>query len=260
MVRIAPHILFVLSAVRTSTGTGAVSVYHLSEHVRVCATPEATVLLDLRGDRYYGLDRHQTRVLASVVAGWPQNVSSEVALDTNDPAVRKVIFDLVERRFLTDDPAHGRAASPPELPLAEWPLHEWDGAALPTISIESLVKFIVAYMRTVFTFRCYRFESNVRRLERRKARRSRSRIDLSRARELNAIFRAIRPFFYTSFDRCLFDSLMMVEFFAMYGVHPTWIIGVQPTPFGAHSWVQIDGFTLNGQPEYVRSFTPILAV
>lgn len=235
-------------------------MYYLSEHVRVCATPEATVLLDLRSDRYYGLDRHQTRVLASVVEGWPQNVSSEVAIVTDDAAVRKVIIDLVQRRLLTDDPAKGRSASPLELPLAERQLHEWDGADLHTISIPSLVNFIVAYVRTVFTFRCYRFESNVRRLERRKARMSRSRIDLSKARELNAIFRAVRPFFYTSFDRCLFDSLMMVEFFAMYGVHPTWVIGVQPTPFGAHSWVQIEGFTLNGQPEYVRSFTPILAV
>jgi hypothetical protein len=54
--------------------------------------------------------------------------------------------------------------------------------------------------------------------------------------------------------------LVLVEFLSIYGLHSTWVVGVQTMPFGAHSWVQIDDCVLNGPVNYVRAFTPILAI
>jgi hypothetical protein len=37
------------------------------------------------------------------------------------------------------------------------------------------------------------------------------------------------------------------------------LIGVRIQPFVAHSWVQTQGFALNGLPEYLGAYTPILS-
>jgi hypothetical protein len=39
-----------------------------------------------------------------------------------------------------------------------------------------------------------------------------------------------------------------------------WIVAVKVHPFGAHSWLQYQGYVLNGTPTYVRAYTPILVV
>jgi hypothetical protein len=61
-------------------------------------------------------------------------------------------------------------------------------------------------------------------------------------------------------DACLYDSLALLRFLSYYGVFPTCVIGVQTGPFGAHCWVQYQAVVFNDAPEYVRRFTPILAV
>jgi hypothetical protein len=84
--------------------------------------------------------------------------------------------------------------------------------------------------------------------------------DVERTIELVCIFRKLRPFAFEAQDRCLFHALALVRFLARYDSYPTWVIGVRPKPWGAHSWVQQDNLILDGNPEDVCSFTPILAV
>jgi hypothetical protein len=79
-------------------------------------------------------------------------------------------------------------------------------------------------------------------------------------RDAVAVFDKLRPLLFASRDKCLFDSLALINFLALEGMFPRWVIGVTTRPFGAHSWVQDGTMVLNDQHEHVRGFRPILVV
>src|SRR5262249_22414647 len=119
----------------------------------------------------------------------------------------------------------------------------------------------LAWIRATLQLKLCPLARIVARVARRKEARFRgSPFDLSGARSLVHTFRALRPWVYTTLDRCLLDSLVLIEFLALHDQFPTWVIGVRTGPFAAHSWVQYDRYVLNGAPTFVRAFTPILAV
>lgn len=70
----------------------------------------------------------------------------------------------------------------------------------------------------------------------------------------------LRPLLFTAHDRCLHDSLALVNFLASESVSATWVIGVRTDPFAAHAWVQTGDLVLNDQHEHVRRFRPIVTV
>jgi hypothetical protein len=69
----------------------------------------------------------------------------------------------------------------------------------------------------------------------------------------------IRAFSYSASNRCLFDSLVLAYFLRSHGVRCMFVMGVKSSPFAAHAWVQLNDQVLNSTPEFVRSFTPIVA-
>jgi hypothetical protein len=71
-------------------------------------------------------------------------------------------------------------------------------------------------------------------------------------------YQRLRPLVFTVRDKCLFDSLALLEFLAAAGMHPHWVIGVKTHPFAAHSWVQSGRLVLNDHHEHVRGYRPIL--
>jgi hypothetical protein len=80
-----------------------------------------------------------------------------------------------------------------------------------------------------------------------------------RARELILIVRYLRPLLYVAESKCLLSSLILSEFLSLYGIRTTLVFGVKMGPFEAHCWLQQDGYVLNGHPEAIANFTPILA-
>jgi hypothetical protein len=122
-------------------------------------------------------------------------------------------------------------------------------------------RMTTAFVRAAAALRLRRLERVAAEIAKRKAAHaSQEEIDVETARQLAMIFRALRPFFYTAYGKCLLDSLVLIEFLAAYDLFPIWVIGVRPMPFAAHSWVQIARFILNGSPEYARAFAPIMAI
>src|SRR5262249_5417786 len=77
---------------------------------------------------------------------------------------------------------------------------------------------------------------------------------------LLAAFNFVRPLLYTQNDRCLLDSLTLINFLATYGFFPNLVFGINTRPFVAHAWVQDGNNCLNYPADYVRSFSPILVV
>jgi hypothetical protein len=123
------------------------------------------------------------------------------------------------------------------------------------------VRFSVAVAKAAALLRLRSLEAIVARVRRRKpAEPRRSSGDGPGCDELAALFARLRPFLFTGHDRCLFESLALLEFLATYGHHPQWVFGVRARPFAAHCWVQHGSIVLNDTLEHVSGFTPIMQV
>ncbi len=61
-------------------------------------------------------------------------------------------------------------------------------------------------------------------------------------------------------DHCLTSSLAALDVGLSLSADAQLVFGVYPSPFSAHSWLQAGDTVLNDRVEYVRTFTPIMAV
>jgi hypothetical protein len=77
--------------------------------------------------------------------------------------------------------------------------------------------------------------------------------------QLTSIFMRLRPFFPRDF-LCLFDSLALLEFLAMYDIFPTWVFGVSLEPWSAHCWLQQDSCVLDDDVEGAAGYTPVMII
>ena len=73
-------------------------------------------------------------------------------------------------------------------------------------------------------------------------------------------FGLLRPLLYTARDKCLFDSIALSLFLLRHGIPSLVVFGVNTAPFEAHCWIQHGDRVLNGTPEFVTAFTPIMTV
>ena len=226
------------------------------------------VLLDLQQDKYVGVGREQMASLAARVKGWP-HVGELPLAESPDGDVRipntrgeAVVGKMLAAGMLTTDASIGKEAKPVEMPRPEAALIEEDLESQPQITCAHVVRFLWASALTTLLLRCRSIESIIAGVE---ARNARARtlgetLNLDVARRAVAAFIRLRPLLFGAQDACLYDSLALLRFLSYYGVFPTCVIGVQTGPFGAHCWVQYQAVVFNDAPEYVRRFTPILAV
>jgi hypothetical protein len=63
--------------------------------------------------------------------------------------------------------------------------------------------------------------------------------------------------FYPGRARCLEQSLALYVLLRRRGVAAALRIGVQPYPFSAHAWVELNGVPLSERPEAIQQFVPI---
>jgi hypothetical protein len=83
--------------------------------------------------------------------------------------------------------------------------------------------------------------------------------DPMRAAPLCSVYSRLRVI-ATGPGQCLFDSLALKRFLAKYGLFPEWIFGVHLNPFAAHCWLQHGDTLVHDSLDFVRRFTPIMAV
>jgi hypothetical protein len=118
--------------------------------------------------------------------------------------------------------------------------------------------FLVACGSTLWSLRCRSLQDAIGTVVARKSSHESDAFDADRAADLIAIFRRLRSFSFGGHRRCLFHSLALVSFLSRYGVYGDFVMGVRIEPWAAHSWVQAGEYVLDGTPEQVRFFTPIL--
>lgn len=223
--------------------------YLLPQEVHVCFTPDGTIFLDVRRDRYIGLDREKTRLLLTWMSdGTPENGDGE-----------KLASELIEQHLLTTEADGARPFSPSSIPIPKDALLDSALDDEPRIRVGHVIRFAQSCMLTWFALRCRSLEYAIRRRSAKEAKLPRD-ADLVYARELVSVFVRLRPIFYVARDHCLFDSFALAEFLGTYRVHSTCVFGVTTLPFAAHCWVQMGSFLLDGTPSRIARFSPILAV
>lgn len=244
-----------------TAGTETRPPYLIPQHVHLCEAGRQVIFLDLKHDKYLAIGSADRQALSGQVGGWPADENaarSALAQKSSAPVIR----NLIERGLLTADARAGKQAIPPVIEPVSEVLVDDDFEKRTSIDALYLCKFLLACARAGTALRLRSLQYAVESVRRRKARALRrgAAFDTQRNRELVAIFDRLRPFVFTANDACLFDSLALIEFLAVHGSHPTWVIGVHTHPFTAHSWVQHNELSFNGPVEFLRRFTPILTV
>jgi transglutaminase superfamily protein len=241
--------------------------YFLAPHVYPCVTEDHVVLLDLRRSKYVGLSRDQMQTVATRVKGWP--LTPPASGEPGDADVRPsnaradaMFAKMLAAGMLTSDPAVGKDAKPIEMDRADTALVEDDLEVQPAVTFRHVIRFLRASLVAALEMKWRPIERIIATANARKRRRhaAAAPMDLEAARRAVGAFIRLRPLLFGAQDACLFDSIALVRYLSYYRIFPTCVIGVQTGPFAAHCWVQEGAVVFNDAPEYVRRYTPILAV
>ena len=236
--------------------------YGLAKHVFVCGDEEYVIVLDLKQDRYFTLDAARTAALRPLLPGWPAPRTGGNSREASELAADEAAAPLLRQGWLLELPAAAKEATPVRLPPPQTEL--LSGAAVESAAIDgrAVLTFVFASIFAKLALRFWRFERVIRRVAQRKATHPMARdpSDLGRVRQLVDIFGRLRVFLFSHREKCLHDSLALLEFLARYGIFPCWVFGVRARPFVAHCWVQHDDIVFNDTVEHVAGYTPIMVV
>jgi hypothetical protein len=221
------------------------------------------VFLDLRRNKYFALDDSEGGLLGRLFPALPDGDGelNEPSCSTTEAAT-DIADALVDTGLLTTDPRNGRQHALPQiLPATRALMDQYLLSEIP-IRPHHVQCLLSSWVTALLLLRRRGIDVIVQSVEKRnnERRASRSNSDLQHIAQLYTVFERLRPWLYTARDACLFDSLVLLEFLAHFGLSATWAFGVRTAPFGAHCWVQRDDVILNDTPEKAGRYTPILAV
>jgi len=218
------------------------------------------VILDAAQDRYLAVRREQIEALGPWLEGWTGSAAGEDRRASPPPKVGELGAELCRKGILTSAASEGKPVRPqtivPAAKSAEVEVSRVGNAAL----LRHGVRFVMAVARTRRQFMRASFETimcDVRAGRERRA--GNLEVDLRYERFLVAVFEKWRCY-YSRPCVCLFDSVCLINFLAVYGCFPALIFGVNAEPFQAHCWLQERDVVLNDAVERVGAYTPIMCV
>jgi hypothetical protein len=235
----------------------------LRRDVYACCTADGAVLMDLTSEKYFGLDLDTTAAIAPRIEGWIERIGRIAGADgsVDEKASEDILDSLLNGLgLLTESGKLGKSVDMPILHQTESIPFRGNILPWPRVSARHVSAFCAAYLQAMLDIQLRPLATTVSRVEARKLRREEGPASREQTLELVRIFRVLRPFLFTVKDRCLFDSLALIEFLARFDAFPTWVIGVRTRPFAAHSWVVDDHLILNEALETAEEYSPILAV
>jgi Transglutaminase-like superfamily len=254
------------TAVSPETPGHSGSPYYLANHIFACATLHGAVFLDLRRNRYFGLNLSDVVSLADSVSDWPAKRfpgQTVPAVPLDGPRKNALAQSLLEAKVLhLSQPSEcgiGRSTFPLDGDLASVGDEIITEARVRTAHV---ISFLLSLLSAYVSLRFLSLSTTVRIVHGRKARAiSRGyRFDSHRAAELTFIFRRLRVYLFSANGNCMLHALALVNFMAKYHEFPSWVLGVRTEPWGAHSWVQHEMLLLDTNPSKVCPYIPLLSV
>ena len=217
----------------------------LAPHVRACFTPSGGVLLDLEHNRYLGLPELQAR-----------DLEARLRSSTDDEGATPAWLEALGRRGLLAAEQHSVLPSRGLDPATVFACIADGARPTCTATASTLVRFVHACAWARLSLRrrsLYAIAQQVAGWH----------VEPHPTRSLHdcvSHFRRLRPWFFAAKHHCLFHALALRHFLHAHGHHAYWIIGITTEPWAAHSWIQTDTHVLDGTPEHVRLYSPILVI
>lgn len=255
------------AAARCRSGGDPMTSYFLSKHVYFCVRGSDVVFLDLKADKYFSIAATKGRSIAPALAG--NSPGQELRLGAGTlQAVSPVqsmsdtaLAALLKRGLLTTDSESGKEVAATRVEAPSTDLIGIVAEIESGLNARDVLKFLRATTTGWLLLKTQRLQSVVARVhQRREARGAQHALDFDAAKRCIALFERMRPFAFSAHNACLFESLVLIEFLAHYRLYPSWVFGVQTTPFAAHCWLQYSHVAFNDSAEHTNEFTPIMVV
>ena len=249
------------------TVSGESARFGMAASVHVCLTAAGSVILDVKRNRYLGLGREQTELLADAVVGWPmpswQRGSSgdrQARLDALTALCVPLVADGVLERIVHPNDAR-IARTLPDM-RGEWISIGDELEVRGRVTLRHVLHFLAAFCWARYSLSLRPFSVVVEQVRAMKMQGGAGLqgCEIGRLAAMVDVFRQLRPFLFSAEGRCLLHALSLVRFLSHYELHPDWVIGVTTQPWGAHSWVQWQRYLLDSTPEKVCAYTPIMMV
>jgi Transglutaminase-like superfamily len=236
--------------------------YGLARHVFVCRNEEYIVVLDVRRDRYFALEAARTAALIPLLPGWPALRAANDAGVGAEIDATEAAAPLIRQGWLLESSSDAKEATPTSVRPSESELLTELDIEDARIGVRAVIGFVWASITARFALRFWRLERVILRVRSRKVARSSTAppLDVARARLLVDTFARLRVFLFSHRNKCLQDSLALLEFLAHYDIFPDWVFAVRARPFVAHCWVQHQDLVFNDTAEHVGAYTPIMVI
>ena len=230
--------------------------YFLAPHTFLARVENVVILLDSETDDYILIDASATPRFLALLS---ESVGMERFEQTIEQELVLLLDELERHGSITSDARRGK---PLEILSMISCSREIPGPhidAIPKVGFGHVIAMAIAMATTFYLLRIRGLKSALQFVEKLKAKENivNSRYDI---RDIVEIYHRVRPFFYSSKDMCLFNSLSMIIFLSKYGSFPAWCFGVSVKPFQAHCWVEDDQWLYNDQYARIWRFTPIMRV
>jgi hypothetical protein len=241
--------------------------FGIPPHIHVCVLGTGAVILDVRRDKYLGIDREDSELLSNAVAGWPQPLwhrstcrgAHGILQATNELCASLAADGILER---IPEGQEARVVVALRDMRGEWISIGDELEVRGRARLRHVRNFLSAYAWARYSLARRPFAEVVEQIRARKLSRVRDmdRYQLRKIAAMVDVFGRLRPFVFAAEGRCLLHALTLIRFLSKYQLHPEWVIGVTTQPWGAHSWVQWDNYLLDSNPEKVCGYTPIMMV
>lgn len=230
------------------------TLYWLSPTAFCCEDNGHCIMLDIRKDQYYLIERDDWTIISPFIA---KLQTPHVGHCSASPEkVQKLVQTLICRGLLTPD---GRQGKPlvyckPHPPNSLFEQIECDTP--PSIRWYHPISIFFVGIFAQFLLTCIPLRIIIKLIKSGK-RGSTTYTDnyIHAAR----VFQHLRPFLPKS-TVCLYDSLSFFFFCRLHGLRPDVVIGIRAEPFAAHCWTQIEGIILNDVPANILQYRPIMLI
>lgn len=208
-----------------------------------CDVGPQLVFLDLVADQYFCLSEAGEASFRSLL-------SQSELIDKNE-AVQSLLAAGVIVEHASGPPlAPSRQPTPATLSLIDRPI--------PRAKASATAVAIAALLTARLRLRVLGIRREIGLLRARKSRMTERTAQLDLGHAMAGFVSASR--WLTARDACLSHSIAVARSLIGAGVSIELVIGVRLGPFAAHCWVQHHECVINDRVDFVRTFTPILAV
>lgn len=223
-------------------------LYQLRKNVYVCAVARRSVFLDVTQDRYFCTSTASEQIFSKVQRG--AEISDEESL---------ILTSLIKKSLIIPKNSHENGSCASQFHSCDL---EKGSLNLPLENRLSYVKKSIAsafyyIIKAELSLKLMPLDLILCDVRKRKLKIIKA--HRNNIKEICSAFRWAERIFPAR-NRCLSQSLALIDNLIANGYAPDLIFGVTLEPFSAHCWIQIDSLILNDDYENLRKFTPILSI